>query len=147
MTASKLDVATDRYPTRTVQRNGRIDRTDSTVWGAGEPGPMTRDEVRSHAAKGYSIHEQLFDAAETAGFAAEVQALVSDPRMRADPRAIIEKSSDRIRSIFDVHRISHVIGSLVTDRRVVDRARQVLGSDVYIPVSYTHLTLPTRRLV
>ena len=131
MTASDVHVAIDRYPTRTLERSGHIERTDPTVWGDTD-GPMSRDEVESHDVSGYSIHHQLFDADETDVVAREVRALVSDPRLRGDPRAVIEKSSDRVRSIFDVHHLSALIAGLVSDARVVDRARQVLGSDVYI---------------
>ncbi|MGH3316052.1 MAG: ectoine hydroxylase, partial [Nocardioidaceae bacterium] len=58
--------------------------------------------------------------------------LSDDPTVRADERTIIEARSQEVRSIFEVHRISEVFASIVRDPRVAERARQILGSDVYV---------------
>jgi ectoine hydroxylase len=45
---------------------------------------------------------------------------------------VVEARSQEVRSIFEVHKISDVFGSIVRDPRVVGRARQILGGDVYV---------------
>src|SRR5699024_4519190 len=37
-----------------------------------------------------------------------------------------------VRSIFDIHRTNEIFKKIANDPRLVDRARQILGSDVYI---------------
>jgi ectoine hydroxylase len=44
----------------------------------------------------------------------------------------VEKQSDDVRSVFEVHRISDLVARLAADPRLLDRARQILGSDVYV---------------
>ncbi|ATL82060.1 ectoine hydroxylase [Streptomyces malaysiensis subsp. malaysiensis] len=58
--------------------------------------------------------------------------MIADPDVRADERSIIEPTSQDVRSVFEVHRISEVFAKLVRDPRVVGRARHILGSDVYV---------------
>ena len=45
---------------------------------------------------------------------------------------MVERQSQEVRSIFEVHKISDVFASIVNDPRVVGRARQLLGSEVYV---------------
>ncbi|MFD9747053.1 ectoine hydroxylase, partial [[Kitasatospora] papulosa] len=66
------------------------------------------------------------------GYRAELDRLVNDPQVRADERSIIEPKSQSVRSVFEVHKLSEVFARLVRDERVVGRARQILGSDVYV---------------
>jgi ectoine hydroxylase len=73
---------------------------------------------------------ELLGAREVASLQEEVAKLVEDPDLAADPRVIREKRSGAVRSIFQVHRISPLAGELVRDPRVLDRARQILGSEV-----------------
>ncbi|BAU88277.1 ectoine hydroxylase [Streptomyces laurentii] len=62
----------------------------------------------------------------------ELDRLVTDPAVRQDERAIVEPHSREIRSVFEVHRFSEVFAALAADPRVAGRARQILGSDVYV---------------
>lgn len=62
----------------------------------------------------------------------ELVRLTSDPGLRGDERVVVEKQSQEIRSIFEVHRISDLIAELIRDPRILDRARQLLGSEVYV---------------
>ncbi|RDI69449.1 ectoine hydroxylase [Nocardia pseudobrasiliensis] len=117
----------DRYPTRTAGAAPLIERTDPTVWGRIESPALANFD-----ADGYAIIDELLSPTEVADFSAEIDRLASDPELRLDERVIIEKKSNRVRSIFEVHKISAAIAELVRDERVVGLARQVLGSDVYI---------------
>jgi ectoine hydroxylase len=81
---------------------------------------------------GYLVVPELLGTREVASVREEVAKLVEDPEPAADPRVIREKRSGAVRSIFQVHRTSALVRELVHDPRVLDRARQILGSEVYV---------------
>ncbi|MFD6416631.1 ectoine hydroxylase [Streptomyces sp. NPDC060194] len=123
---------TDAYPTRGATEVA-TPRRDPVVWSApGAPGPSTRADLESFERDGFLSLPELLTPDEVAVYRAELDRLVADPRVRADERAIIEKSSQEVRSVFEVHKLSEVFAALVSDERVVGRARQILGSDVYV---------------
>jgi ectoine hydroxylase len=125
--------STDRYPTRVADRPSLIERTEPTVWGGHHaPGPLSVDELAAHDRDGFVTVPELLAPEEVATYVAELDRLATDPKIRADERTIIEKSSQEVRSVFEVHKISEVVAALVADERVVGRARQILGSDVYV---------------
>jgi ectoine hydroxylase len=124
---------TDRYPTRVAAEPAFIERTEPTVWGeAGSTGMFGAQELATHERDGFVTVPDLLTPHEVAGYHAELDRLATDPVVRADQRTIIEKSSDQVRSIFEVHKISEVIATLAADDRVAGRARQILGSEVYV---------------
>ncbi|WP_055591916.1 ectoine hydroxylase [Streptomyces hirsutus] len=122
----------DLYPTR---GNAEVltPRQDPVVWGAPDaPGPIAPADLGSFERDGFLAIDQLITDDEVAVYRDELNRLVSDPAIRADDRSIVEPQSKEIRSVFEVHRISEVFARLVRDERVVGRARQILGSDVYV---------------
>ena len=122
----------DGYPTRINGKPNLLDRTDPTVWGTEADGPFDAATLAGHDARGYSVVEGLLSPAEVQAYWRELVRLSSDEELKKTERIIIEKKSGEVRSIFDVHELSELIGELVRDPRVLDRARQILGSDVYI---------------
>ncbi|QDY76168.1 ectoine hydroxylase [Streptomyces qinzhouensis] len=131
-TATGTAVPTDLYPTR-----GRAEvltpRRDPVVWSApGAPGPLLPAQLAAYERDGFiGVEDQITDE-EVALYRTEMERLIADPDVRADERSIIEPASEKVRSVFEVHRISAVFAALVRDERVVGRARQILGSDVYV---------------
>ncbi|WP_415954175.1 ectoine hydroxylase [Streptomyces sp. KLOTTS4A1] len=123
---------TDLYPTR-GKTEVLTERKDPVVWSSpGAPGPMSQEELAGFERDGFHAIEQLITPDEVGVYAGELQRLMSDPEIRADARSIVEPRSQEIRSVFEVHRISELFARLVRDERVVGRARQILGSDVYV---------------
>ncbi|MFI1012139.1 ectoine hydroxylase [Streptomyces sp. NPDC020965] len=125
-------VRTDLYPTRGV---GEVvtPRQDPVVWSApGAPGPIVPTELTEYERDGFLAVEDLISDDEVALYRTEMERLIADPAVRADERSIIEPKSQDVRSVFEVHRLSEVFAALVRDERVVGRARQILGSDVYV---------------
>lgn len=123
----------DRYYTRVAPRPALIERVEPAVWGSdSSAGMFGAQELAGHERDGFVSIPQLLNPQEVAGYAAELDRLATDPTVRADDRTVIEKTSNEVRSIFEVHRISEAIGALVADERVAGRARQILGSDVYV---------------
>jgi ectoine hydroxylase len=122
----------DLYPTRGATEV-RTPRLDPVVWSEpGAPGPIQPSELRDFDRDGFLAIDQLITADEVATYKAELDRLITDPAIRADERSIIEPKSQDVRSVFEVHKISEVFAGLVRDPRVVGRARQILGSDVYV---------------
>ncbi|MEU4430946.1 ectoine hydroxylase [Nocardia rhamnosiphila] len=103
------------------------ERHDATVWGR-----IGNAELAAFDTDGFAIMDRLLTPEEVAEYAAEIDRLASDPDLRGDDRLIVEKSSQQVRSVFEVHKLSPAVAELVREARVVDLARQVLGSDVYI---------------
>ncbi|MBV2355137.1 ectoine hydroxylase [Streptomyces sp. J2-1] len=127
-----MTTITDLYPTRGASEVA-VPRQDPVVWGTPDtPGPVGTADLESFERDGFLALDQLITPDEVAVYRAELDRLVSDPAVRADDRSIVESSSQEIRTVFEVHRISEVFAALARDERVVGRARQILGSDVYV---------------
>ena len=127
------DVSTqDRYPTRRGTESALVERKDPCVWSGAGGGPATAQELGAHETKGFHTVEGLLSPAEVQAYWAELERLTKSPSVRADERTVVEKKSDEVRSVFDVHQISDEVAALVRDPRVLDRAKQILGSDVYV---------------
>ncbi|MPY35002.1 ectoine hydroxylase [Streptomyces adustus] len=127
-----MTVITDLYPTRGTSEVA-VPRQDPVVWGAPDtPGPVPTADLQAYERDGFLTVDRLMGDDEVAVYRQELERLVADPAVRADPRSVREPKSQEIRSVFEVHRISEVFARLVRDERVVGRARQILGSDVYV---------------
>ncbi|MFI2349244.1 ectoine hydroxylase [Streptomyces sp. NPDC019443] len=125
-------VRTDLYPTRGVNEV-TTPRQDPVVWSApGAPGPIAPSGLMEFERDGFLTVDELISQDEVALYRTELDRLIADPAVRADERSIIEPKSQDVRSVFEVHRVSEIFASLVRDERVVGRARQILGSDVYV---------------
>ncbi|MFF0598274.1 ectoine hydroxylase [Streptomyces antibioticus] len=123
---------TDLYPTRGTTEVS-VPRRDPVVWGPpGTPGPVPTAGLAAYERDGFLTVDRLISDDEVTVCRRELERLVSDPQVRADPRSIVEPRSQEIRSVFEVHKLSPVFASLVRDERLVGRARQILGSDVYV---------------
>jgi ectoine hydroxylase len=122
----------DLYPTRGTQEV-MVPRQDPVVWGSPDaPGPVTPQDLGAFERDGFLAVDQLITPEEVQVYRRELDRLVRDPEIRADERSIVEPRTQEIRSVFEVHRISELFANLVADERVVGRARQILGSDVYV---------------
>ncbi|MFC7547824.1 ectoine hydroxylase [Plantactinospora sp. GCM10030261] len=122
----------DEYPTRKRRTPRLIYRRDPVVHTTGASGPIDEATLAGYDRNGFLTIDELLTPDEVATFTAELERLASDEKVRADERTVVEKSSNEVRSIFEVHKISDLVGKLVADPRLVDRARQILGSDVYV---------------
>ncbi len=123
---------TDLYPTRGATEVV-TPRQDPVVWGSPDtPGPVSAGDLQALDRDGFLTVDQLIGPDEVEVYKRELDRLVGDPAIRADERSIVEPTSQEIRSVFEVHKISEVFARLVRDERVVGRARQILGSDVYV---------------
>ncbi|HEY0454274.1 ectoine hydroxylase [Actinophytocola sp.] len=126
MTLTRTGTA-DPYPTRITGDPGLLDRVEPTVWTTGTAGPIDPATLAAHDSRGYSVHHDLLSPGEVNAFRHELDRLAAD---RARNGVITE--GGEVRTIFSVHRESPLVAELVRDPRVLDRARQILGSEVYV---------------
>jgi ectoine hydroxylase len=127
-----MTTITDLYPTRGAAEVS-TPRQDPVVWSEpGTTGPIRADELTGFDRDGFLTVDQLITPQEVDRYRAELDRLIGDPAVRDDERSIIEPKSKDVRSIFEVHRISEVFAQLVRDPRILERARQILGSEVYV---------------
>lgn len=124
-----MNQATDPYRSRTSDTWEAAPRVDPTA--SDKPGPLTTDEVWNYAHDGFLFAQGLFSQQEVNELLAEATSLAEDwPQSR--PGIVREPDSDTVRSIFRLHKISDVYQRLFADKRLLDRARQLIGTDVYI---------------
>lgn len=131
MTTAPVTTA-DLYPTRTSSTPEVLPRQHDVVHGSAADGPLDQPTLTSFADDGYLTIDQLISDDELQVFRDELERLANDPDVKADERTVVEAKSDEVRSIFDIHRSNEIFARIANDPRVVDRARQILGSDVYI---------------
>ncbi|MGC0141489.1 ectoine hydroxylase [Pseudactinotalea sp. Z1732] len=124
--------AHDLYPTRLTEAGAPVQRNHPTVWGSAEGGPFDDTALQAHEERGFSILQDFITAEEVKGYRAELDRLVSDQSITGDERVVTEKASGEVRSIFEVTSLSPMIDALSRDPRLLDRARQLLGSEVYL---------------
>ncbi|MFJ8917631.1 ectoine hydroxylase [Amycolatopsis sp. NPDC102389] len=128
LTDTRVD---DSYPTRISGKPEHLPRTHPTVWGTEADGPLDAATLANHETRGYTVVDQLLSPGEVQTYWQELVRMSSGDH-RDDERVITEAKTGEVRSIFDVHETSELIAELVRDPRVLDRARQILGSEVYI---------------
>jgi ectoine hydroxylase len=132
MSTATAERTTDRYPTRHAPEPTVIGRAEPVVWGNADGGLCTQADLDRFEATGYLSVESLIDTDEVETLRAELRRLSADDTVRADERTVIEPESEEVRSIFEVHKISPVVADLLRDERIAGRARQLLGSEVYV---------------
>ena len=122
----------DLYRTRLTETAEPVAREHPTVWGAAEDGPFDAAALAAHDQRGFTIMQDLVTADEVATYREELDRLSADSSLREDDRVITERASGEVRSIFAVQQLSELIDQLSRDPRLLERARQLLGSDVYL---------------
>lgn len=135
-----MTTVTDRYASRTDRMSAILARQDPVVYGQGiYADALSADQVSSYEQNGFLLLEDMFLAEEVAGLLAEVERMCADPAIRQLEEAITEPGSEAVRSIFRVHEINARIHALSRDPRLLNVARQILGSEVYIHQSRANM--------
>lgn len=124
--------AHDLYPTRLAEAGAPIQRQHPTVWGKPTDGPFDDSALQAHEERGFTILQDFITSDEVSRYRGELDRLVSDYAGANDVRVVTEKASGEVRSIFEVTSLSPMIDQLSRDPRLLDRARQLLGSEVYL---------------
>ena len=119
----------DPYHSRNSDTWEAAPRVDPTA--SDQPGPLTTDEVWNYAHDGFLFAQGLFSQEEVDELLAEATSLGKD-WPESQPGIVREPGSDEVRSIFRLHKISDTYQRLFADERLLTRAKQLIGTDVYI---------------
>jgi ectoine hydroxylase len=136
MSAATID---DVYPSRLASEPQLNARVDPVVCGGGPGGWLSPEDLQYFEENGYLFVEHLISTTEVRELADELRSLSRDASLQNQEELITEPGSGAVRSIFRVHRLSPVFERLARDVRLLDVARQVLGSEVYIHQSRANL--------
>jgi ectoine hydroxylase len=131
----------DNYRSRTNKDSAIISRREPVVYSnleaiANEP---TKSIVHGFARDGYALIEDLFSEEEVSSWDTEIQSLAATEDIKKRDESFLEPGSNNVRSIFRVHMLSDLVDRLVRDPRLLDLARTILGSDVYVHQSRANL--------
>ncbi len=130
----------DLYPSRVADQPRLAARLDPVVY---PNGPVTQrlsaPEVESYVQQGYLVVEHLFQPDEIAALNRELERLVRSDDIREREEVVIEPGDQAVRSIFQVHKLSRAFERIARTPRILDVARQLLGSEVYIHQSRANL--------
>jgi ectoine hydroxylase len=126
------DPVIDRYPTRISSEILLMKRNEPTVWGSPEDGPITEDDLAGFGTSGFLAVSELLTPAEVDECLEELERRGSDSPGAGDDRTSAGPHGDEVRTVFGIHSMDGPLGKLARDPRLADRARQILGSDVYV---------------
>ena len=131
----------DNYRSRTNKDSAIISRREPVVYSNVEAiaNESTKSIVRGFERDGYALIEDLFSEEEVSSWDAEIQSLAATEEIKKRDESFLEPGSDNVRSIFRVHMLSDLVDRLVRDPRLLDLARTILGSDVYVHQSRANL--------
>jgi ectoine hydroxylase len=134
-----MPVIEDLYPSRVSGRPQLAERSDPVLYSGGPAGCLSSDDAAFYEKNGFLFLERLFQPDEVQRLNQELRRLTSSSEIRNREECITEPGSDVVRSIFRVHQLSEVFDWLSRDTRLLDVARQILGSEVYIHQSRVNL--------
>jgi ectoine hydroxylase len=135
-------LVSDVYQSRNDNEAAIILRQDPVVYAEGKSdraGALSQHQLKSYQKNGFLMLKSLFTPEEVAVFLREARKMAADPKLRGREEAITEPGSDEVRSVFMIHKLSELFGKLVRDARLVNAARQILGSEVYVHQSRLNL--------
>jgi len=124
-------MARDPYASRVGGQAEIAERVDPVVWGAAD-GPLTARELEQFESRGFVVKERLFGKTDVTRMLEELERLAAFYAEQPTDEVVKEPETGTIRSVFRVHRSSPVFTAAATDPRLVEIAKQVLGSEVYI---------------
>src|SRR5690625_623549 len=123
----------DRYVSRTERQAGMVVREEPVVYQEGAYAQaLDGEQLQSYQDNGFLVLDELFDANEVQAFMRELRALGARTDLQKRAEYITEPNSSELRSLFAVHQFSPLFKKLMHDPRVLNVARQILGSEVYL---------------
>ena len=125
----------DAYKSRAQSTAAILKRNEPVVYDEAETSsaPQLNSAQRDvYRENGFLIMPDLFSSDEVTGLYDEMQQMRGDFTKTGRDEVIAEPGSGEVRSIFDVHKLNALFANLVRDPRVLNVAREILGSEVYI---------------
>lgn len=126
----------DAYPTRTQNSAAILARHDPVVYereiATKRNAGLSAGQRASYQQDGFLLMPELFNQEEVGFLFDAMQGMREEFTHAGRKEVIAEPGSGEVRSIFNVHRLNEIFANLVRDPRVLNVAREILGSEVYI---------------
>jgi len=124
----------DRYPTRLRQPQDALwqQRQEDVVKGRHLGGPLNDEQLNRYERDGFLFEPNFLGQSELDELCAELAVMLDRDDFRDRDFSITEPHSREIRSLFAIHHLSQRFAKLANDARLVGRARQIVGGDVYV---------------
>ncbi|NLS74877.1 ectoine hydroxylase [Bradyrhizobium brasilense] len=124
---------TDIYPSRLTSEAQMLPRLDPVIhsdWS--ESAPLTRQQAEQFDRDGFLVLKDVLSPEEVDHLQTQAKKLLSSPNGLNPETIIAEPDSQEIRSVFEIHSQSRVIGRLAADARLSGIAQFLLNDKVYI---------------
>lgn len=126
-------MAEDPYRSRTNAGPEVVSRIDPVVYReAGVTGPLSDEEIDRYDRTGFLELGTVFTEGELDALQTEMRFLRAEHGQIRPETLILEPGGSELRSIFQIHAQSTLLGYLARDHRLLAVARQLLGEDVYV---------------
>lgn len=125
----------DPYQSRALISPAILARCEPVVYDREQcPAPAALNAAQRdiYRENGFLLLPELFSTREVAVLFDEMQGMRADFAAAGRDEVIAEPGSGEVRSIFNVHRLNDLFAGLMRDPRVLNVAREILGSEVYI---------------
>ncbi|MFC3283265.1 ectoine hydroxylase [Litchfieldella rifensis] len=124
----------DPYPTRLAQPLDALwlNRQEAVVKGAASDGPLNQQQLDRFERDGFLFEQDFLSPEEVEELREELKVLLECEDYAGHDFSITEPDSQEIRSLFAVHFLSERFARLAKDERLMGRARQIVGGDVYV---------------
>ena len=135
-------LVSDIYQSRGDNESAIILRQDPVIYPgpyADSEGALSEHQLRSYRKNGFIQLRGLLAEGEANALLHETDRLVAASGRDRRAEAVCEPGSNDVRSVFRVHGLSAMFDRLMRDGRLLDVARQILGSDVYVHQSRINL--------
>jgi len=123
----------DYYPSR-QEKEEIIQRVDKTVYSQNAVGEHSLNNIerKEYEENGFLVIPNVFTQDETKQMLEEFEIMASNDDLSLNEEFIYEPESKEIRTIFNQHLFSSLFDKVSKDERILDKVKQILGSDVYI---------------
>jgi ectoine hydroxylase len=123
----------DLYPSR-KETESIIERVDPTVYSDKVVGEYSIDNIsrKEYEDNGYVVFPNLFSQDEINEMINEIDYMASNEDLAKNEEFIKEPGNNELRTIFNQHLFSSLFEKISKDSRIIDKVKQLLGSDVYI---------------
>jgi len=126
----------DAYPTRTPKNAAILARQDPIVYerqsNEQQVARLNATQRAAYEQDGFLLMPDLFNQEEVTFLFDTMQNMRDEFTNAGRKEVIAEPGNGEVRSIFNVHRLNEIFANLVRDPRVLNVAREILGSEVYI---------------
>lgn len=126
---------TDYYRTREETAGEMLPRKEPVIHSCGNrsgDGPLGETQLNRYERDGFLWLDSFFPQEVVSSFFDELDEMARDKAFCERKEVVMDRSREKIRSVFSMHELSHAFNRLTRDKLLLGMVRQLLGDDVYI---------------